>query len=253
LIKEESEAKHYCPNQYGCPTQIKARFLHFCCRKAMDIIAGEATIDQLYNKGYIKVLSDIYRLTVEQLLSLDGWKERSADRFLKSVEKSKSVPFSRVLYALGIRYVGETTAKNLASHFLSIDNIISASREELLEVEEVGDKLADSIISFFSVPVNLQLINDFKHIGLKLEEKTENKTVSTKLSGLNIVISGVFPISREEMKSLIESHSGKAANTVTPNTSYLLVGENPGSSKLQKAKQLGIPMITEKELREMIG
>jgi DNA ligase (NAD+) len=253
LVKEESEAKHYCPNQYGCPTQIKARFLHFCSRKAMDIIAGEATIDQLYNKGYIKVLSDIYRLTIEQLLSLDGWKERSADRFLKSVEKSKNVPFHRVLYALGIRYVGETTAKNLASHFSSIDNIISASREELLEVDDVGDILADSIISFFSVPVNLQLINDFKHIGLKLEEKTENKTVSTKLSGLNIVISGVFPISREEMKSLIESHSGKAASTVTSNTSYLLVGENPGSSKLQKAKQLGIPIITEKELREMIG
>lgn len=252
LVREESEAKHYCPNQFGCPTQIKAKFIHFCGRKAMDILAGEATIDQLFEKGYISALSDLYKLTEEQLLSLQGWKERAADRFLQSLEKSKNAPFSKVLFAIGIRFVGEITAKNLARHFGNIDGIISATREELLQVEEVGEKLADSIRSYFNEPSNLLLISDLKRLGINLEEKRSMASLSDKLAGLNIVISGVFSLSREEIKSIIEAHSGKSVSSVASSTSYLLTGENPGPSKLQKAKQLGVPIISEAEFMAMI-
>lgn len=252
LVREESEAKHYCPNQFGCPTQIKAKFIHFCGRKAMDILAGEATIDQLYEKGYISALSDLYKLTEEQLLSLQGWKERAADRFLQSLEKSKNAPFSKVLFAIGIRFVGEITAKNLARHFGNIDGIISATREELLQVEEVGEKLADSIRAYFNEPSNLLLISDLKRLGINLEEKRSMASLSDKLAGLNIVISGVFSLSREEIKSIIEAHSGKSVSSVASSTSYLLTGENPGPSKLQKAKQLGVPIISEAEFMAMI-
>ena len=252
LVREESEAKHYCPNQFGCPTQIKAKFIHFCGRKAMDILAGEATIDQLYEKGYISVLSDMYKLTEEQLLSLQGWKERAADRFLQSLEKSKNAPFSKVLFAIGIRFVGEITAKTLARHFGNIDGIISATREELLQVEEVGEKLADSVMAYFKEPSNLLLISDLKRLGINLQEKRSAESLSTKLAGLNIVISGVFTLSREEIKSIIEAHSGKSVSSVASTTSYLLTGENPGPSKLQKAKQLGVPIISEAEFMDMI-
>jgi len=252
LVREESEAKHYCPNQFGCPTQIKAKFIHFCGRKAMDILAGEATIDQLYEKGYISALSDLYKLTEEQLLSLQGWKERAADRFLQSLEKSKNAPFSKVLFAIGIRFVGEITAKNLARHFGNIDGITSATREELLQVEEVGEKLADSIRAYFNEPSNLLLISDLKRLGINLEEKRSMASLSDKLTGLNIVISGVFSLSREEIKSIIEAHSGKSVSSVASSTSYLLTGENPGPSKLQKAKQLGVPIISEAEFMAMI-
>ncbi len=252
LVREESEAKHYCPNQFGCPTQIKAKFIHFCGRKAMDILAGEATIDQLYEMGYISALSDLYKLTEEQLLSLQGWKERAADRFLQSLEKSKNAPFSKVLFAIGIRFVGEITAKNLARHFGNIDGIISATREELLQVEEVGEKLADSIGAYFNEPSNLLLISDLKRLGIILEEKRSMASLSDKLAGLNIVISGVFSLTREEIKSIIESHSGKSVSSVASSTSYLLTGENPGPSKLQKAKQLGVPIISEAEFMAMI-
>jgi len=252
LVREDSEAKHYCPNQFGCPTQIKAKFIHFCGRKAMDILAGEATIDQLFEKGYISVLSDLYKLTEEQLLSLQGWKERATDRFLQSLEKSKNAPFSKVLFAIGIRFVGEITAKNLARHFGNIDGIISATREELLQVEEVGEKLADSIRAYFNEPSNLLLISDLKRLGINLEEKRSMASLSDKLAGLNIVISGVFSLSREEIKSIIEAHSGKSVSSVASSTSYLLTGENPGPSKLQKAKQLGVPIISEAEFMAMI-
>lgn len=252
LVREESEAKHYCPNQFGCPTQIKAKFIHFCGRKAMDILAGEATIDQLYEKGYISVLSDLYKLTEEQLLSLQGWKERAADRFLQSLEKSKNAPFSKVLFAIGIRFVGEITAKTLAKYFGNIDGIISATKEELLQVEEVGEKLADSVMAYFKEPSNLLLISDLKRLGINLEEKRSEESLSDKLAGLNIVISGVFTISREEIKSMIEANSGKSVSSVASTTSYLLTGENPGPSKLQKAKQLGVPVISEAEFMDMI-
>lgn len=252
LVREESEAKHYCPNQFGCPTQIKAKFIHFCGRKAMDILAGEATIDQLYEKGYISVLSDLYKLTEEQLLSLQGWKERAADRFLQSLEKSKNAPFSKVLFAIGIRFVGEITAKTLAKYFGNIDGIISATKEELLQVEEVGEKLADSVMAYFKEPSNLLLISDLKRLGINLEEKRSEVNLSEKLAGLNIVISGVFTISREEIKSMIEANSGKSVSSVASTTSYLLTGENPGPSKLQKAKQLGVPVISETEFMDMI-
>ncbi len=253
LVREESEAKYYCPNQFGCPTQIKAKFLHFCSRKAMDILAGEATINQMFEKGYISFLSDLYKITEEQLLSLQGWKERAADRFLQSVEKSKNAPFSKVLFALGIRFVGETTAKSLSRHFGSIDGIISASREELLQVEDIGEKMADSITAYFRVPSNVSLISDLKRLGINFEEKSSGNSKSNKLAGLNIVISGVFSISRDEMKSVIEAHSGKSVSSVTSTTSYLLTGENPGPSKLQKAKQLGVQIISEAELMAIIG
>ena len=218
----------------------------------MDILAGEATIDQLYEKGYISVLSDLYKLTEEQLLSLQGWKERAADRFLQSIEKSKNAPFSKVLFAIGIRFVGEITAKTLARYFGNIDGIISATKEELLQVEEVGEKLADSVMAYFKEPSNLLLISDLKRLGINLEEKRSEESLSDKLAGFNIVISGVFTISRDEIKSMIEAHSGKSVSSVASTTSYLLTGENPGPSKLQKAKQLGVPIISEEEFMDII-
>ena len=179
LVKDKEEAKHFCPNSDFCPPQIKGKFIHFVGRKAMDINAGEATVEQLYNKGYIKDLADLYTLTREQLLTLDKWKEKSADNFLKSLEQSKKVPFERVLFALGIRYIGETTAKNLAGEFGNIDAIANATREQLLATEEVGDKLADSLISWFSNPQHISTIVRLKEAGLQIEVDISDKVIES--------------------------------------------------------------------------
>ncbi len=253
LVKVEDEAKHYCPNQNGCPTQIKARFLHFSSRKAMDILLGEATINQLFNLSYIRKLPDLYRLSKDQLLTLDGWKEKSADRFLASLSNSKRCPFSRVLFALGIRYVGETTAKKLVNHFRSIENIISASRDELLNVEEVGEILADSLLLYFSDLENIEMIKELKGLGLEFELKeTDGNILSNSLMGINIVISGNFSIPRDDLKKKIESHSGRVVSSVSSNTSFLVAGEKPGPAKIQTATKLGVKIINEDELNEMI-
>ncbi len=253
LVKDEDEAKHFCPNQDFCPPQIKGRFIHFTGRKALGINAGEATIEQLYNKGYIKDLSDLYKLTPEQLLSLDKWKEKSVSNFLASLQESKKEPFHKVLFGLGIRYIGETTAKNLASEFKNIENIANASREELLATEEVGEKLADSLLNYFSDERHLSMIEELKEAGLQFAvHDLEGKILSEKLLGKTVMITGNFSISREDMKKLIESHSGKAGNSISGKTDLLVAGDKSGASKLQKAGKLGIEVITEKEFMNLI-
>ena len=254
LVKDEEEAKHFCPNSDFCPPQIKGKFIHFVGRKAMDINAGEATVEQLYNKGYIKDLADLYTLTKEQLLTLDKWKEKSADNFLKSLEQSRKVPFERVLFALGIRYIGETTAKNLAGEFGNIDAIANATREQLLATEEVGDKLADSIISWFSNPQHISTIVRLKEAGLQMEVDISDKVIESEiLKGKTIVISGNFSISRDDMKALIERHSGKVGSSISGNTTYMVAGEKCGPSKLEKATKLGVEIISEEEFLKIVN
>jgi DNA ligase (NAD+) len=252
-VKDDDEAKHFCPNSDNCPPQIKGKFIHFIGRKAMAINAGEATIEQLYNKGYITVLSDLYKLTREQLLTLDKWKEKSADNFLESLDKSRQVPFEKVLFALGIRYIGETTAKNLASEFKNIDALSKATREELLSTEEVGEKLADSLLGYFSDAIHLKVIEELKEFGLQMELDESKKSIDSDiLSGKTIVISGNFTISREEMKSLIERNGGKVGSSISGNTTYMIAGEKSGPSKMQKAQKLGVEVISEEEFYRII-
>ena len=254
LVKDEDEAKHFCPNQDACPPQIKGKFIHFTGRKAMDINAGEATVEQLYNKGYIKVLSDLYTLSPEQLLTLDKWKEKSVANFLDSLEKSRKVPFERVLFALGIRYIGETTAKNLAAEFKDIHTLASATREQLLSTAEVGEKLADSLLAYFSQQEHMDLIDALEKAGLQMKVDESTKVVeSDALAGMTIVISGNFTISRDDMKALIERHSGKAGSSISGNTAYMVAGEKCGPSKLEKANKLGVKIITEEEFYKLIN
>lgn len=253
LVRDEEQARHYCPNSDGCPEQIKGRFNHFISRKAMDILAGDATVDMLYDMGYIKTLPDLYDLTDEQLMSLKNWKERSVANFRKSLERSKEVPFNRVLNALGIRHVGETTAKTLAGHFGSIDRLASASREELLQVPDIGDTVADSIIAYFADGRHIEDIARLRAAGLQMEmRQSDSKRLSDRLEGKSIVISGNFSISREEMKSLIAAHGGRNTGSVSGSTDYLLAGEKPGPEKMRKAEKLGINVISEEEFYTLI-
>ena len=253
LVKDEKEAKSFCPNRDGCPTQIQAKLVHFLSRKAMNIIAGDATVEQLYSKALVWNIADFYELTQEHLLMLDGWKERSAERFLKSIEESKAVPFERVLYALGIRYVGETTAKSIARHFGTIEKIKDATLEILLEVEDVGEVIAESIVEYFKDETNIEIINRLKAAGLKFEAEEAQKALSETLKGKTIVISGNFSISRDEMKALIAAHGGKNSGSISGKTAYLLAGEKPGPEKLKKAEALGVEIIDETYFRSLIG
>ena len=253
LVKDEKEAKSFCPNRDGCPTQIQAKLVHFLSRKAMNIIAGDATVEQLYNKALVWNIADFYELTKEHLLTLDGWKERSAERFLKSIEESKTVPFERVLYALGIRYVGETTAKSIARHFGNIDKIANATLETLLEVDDVGDVIAESIVEYFQDETNIEIINRLKTAGLRFEAEEAKKAISETLKGKTIVISGNFSISRDEMKALIAAHGGKNSGSISGKTAYLLAGEKPGPEKIKKAEALGVEIIDETYFRNLIG
>lgn len=253
LVKDEDEAKHFCPNQDACPPQIKGKFIHFVGRKAMDINAGEATIEQLFNKGYINVLSDLYSLDAEKLLTLDKWKEKSVANFLDSLEKSRNVPFERLLFALGIRFIGETTAKNLASEFKDIRSLAAASKEQLLATAEVGEKLAESLLAYFSEPSHLEVIDALEAYGLQMKIKEGEKIIgSDALAGMTIVISGNFSISRDDMKALIERHSGKAGSSISGNTAYMVAGEKCGPSKLEKAAKLGVKIISEEEFYKLI-
>ena len=253
LVKDEQEAKSFCPNRDGCPTQIQAKLVHFLSRKAMNIIAGDATVEQLYNKALVWNIADFYELTQEHLMTLDGWKERSAERFLQSIEESKKVPFERVLYALGIRYVGETTAKSVARHFGNIDSIANATKETLLGVDDVGEVIADSIVEYFQDEINREIVNRLKAAGLKFEVEESQKAVSEILKGKIIVISGNFSISRDEMKTLIAAHGGKNSGSISGKTTYLLAGEKPGPEKIKKAESLGVEIIDEMKFREIIG
>lgn len=252
LVRSEDEAKWFCPNQDGCPMQIKGRLLHFTSRKAMDILAGEVTVEQLYDRGLARNPSDLYRLNKWQLTSLDGWKDRSAQRFLDSLEASRKVPFERVLFAIGIRYVGETTAKSIARHFGNIDAIAGATRDELLKVADIGDVTATSIYDFMHDQVQLEEIDRLKAAGLQFSAEGPGKLLSSALEGKTIVISGNFSISRDAMKDLIAAHGGKASSSVSGKTSFLLAGTKPGPEKLRQCEKLGIPVVSEEEFRKMI-
>ncbi|MBO4557004.1 MAG: NAD-dependent DNA ligase LigA [Bacteroidales bacterium] len=252
LVRDEDEARHYCPNRTGCPTQIKASFVHFASRDAMDILAGEATIDQLFNLGLIRRLSDLYTLSKEQLMALEGWQEKSCENFLASLERSKSVPFERVIYAVGIRHVGKTTAKTLAKAFPDIDRLSEATADELSQTEDIGPIVAASIAEWFCNADNLRLIEELRQHGLQMQSLAREQ-LSNALEGKSIVVSGVFSISREDMKGLIEAHGGTATGSVSGKTSYLLAGDKPGDAKVKKATQLGVEIIDEDTFFKMIG
>ena len=252
LVRDEDEARHYCPNRTGCPTQIKASFVHFASRDAMDILLGGATVEQLYNLSLIRRLSDLYALTKEQLLTLEGWQERSCDNFLESIARSRGVPYSRVLYALGIRHIGKTTAKALSKAFPSIDALAAASADELSATEDIGPIVAASIREYFSDSENLRLIEALKAAGLQFAGSL-TETLSDALAGKSVVVSGVFSVSREELKSLIEAHGGTSPGSVSAKTAYLLAGDKPGEAKMKKAAALGVEIIDENRFYELIG
>ncbi|MBL4560883.1 MAG: NAD-dependent DNA ligase LigA [Labilibaculum sp.] len=256
LVRKEGEANHYCPNDMGCPPQIKGKIEHFISRRAMDLDGlGEETIDLLFQKELISDISGLYRLTKENIIPLDRMGDKSAERILTSIENSKHVPYERVLYALGIRYVGITVAKKLAKAIPSIDKLAASTLEELIEVDEIGGKIAESIVEYFSSEYHRNLIAQLKEFGLQLEKEiVENENASTALEGLSIVISGSFSkYSRDELKDMIELHGGKNVSSISKKTSFLLAGEKVGPSKLAKLEKLDIGMKTEVEFLEMIG
>ncbi len=253
-MRYEGEAKHYCPNQSDCRPQIIGRIIHFIRRKAMDIDGlGEETVELLYENGLATCAADLYDLRAEQLAPLPRLGEKSAENIIRSIRRSVEVPFHRVLFALGIRFVGETTAKYLASHFRSLDAVMAATREELIEAEEVGEKIADSIIEYFADERNRAIIERLREAGLQFEAE-QREAASEILDGLTFVISGTFADhSRDELKAMIEAHGGKNLAAVSSNTSYLLAGSKIGPTKLQKATKLGIKIISEEEFIAMIG
>lgn len=254
LVRPEGEAAHYCPNDSGCPPQIKGRIEHFVTRKAMNINIGPETVEDLFNVGLVKNIADLYDLRITDLLTLERWAEKSARNLMNSLRESKAVPFERVLYALGIRYVGETVAKRLASSFHSIDRLMEASFEQLVDVDEIGDRIAQSVVAYFSDAENRQIVERLRAHGLQMEVSEEvlaNR--SERLKGLTFVISGTFTQhSRDEYKAMIEQHGGKNTGSVSGKTSYILAGENMGPAKLEKAAKLGVRIIREDEFLKMI-
>ena len=252
LVRDEDEAKSFCPNIDGCPTQIKGKLVHFLSRKAMNILAGDATVEQMYNLGLVRTPSDFYSLDMQKLLLLEGWKDKSARRFLDSLRSSLEVPFERVLFALGIRYVGETTAKELARHFGTIEALREASMEDLLAVRDVGDVIARSVYDYFRDSRHLDDIERLKAAGLRFSMDEGSAPSSEVLAGMTIVISGNFSISRDEMKKLIEANGGKNSSSVSGKTSFLLAGSKPGPEKIKKAGDLGVRIVSEDEFMEML-
>jgi DNA ligase (NAD+) len=254
LIRKEGEAQHYCPNENGCPPQLKGKMEHFIGRKMMDVDGlGAETIEQLFEEGLVKNVADLYDLTSEQLLPLDRMAEKSVNNLIDGLIKSKEVPFAKVLFALGIRYVGETVAKTLVKHFKTLDLLMSATAEELVEVDEIGIRIADSVVKYFSEPTTVQLIARLKAIGLQFEiGEEELKGTSSVLEGLIFVISGTFNMSRNDLKKAIEKNGGKVGSSISKKTNYLIRGENMGPSKLKKAEDLDVSMIAENEFVKMI-
>lgn len=256
LVRKEGEAQHYCPNENACPPQIKGKMIHFTSRKAMDIEGlGEETIEQLYDAGLLHAIADIYELKKEQLLPLERMAEKSVNNLLAGIEASKKVPFERVLFALGIRYVGETVAKKLARAMHNLQKLQNASFEELTAVEEIGEKIAQSIIDYFRDPLNLQLIQRLGKAGLQFEIDPEIIAgKSEKLKGMTIVVSGVFQkFSRDGIKEAIESNGGKVSSSISKKTSFIVAGDEMGPAKLAKANELGVKIIDEEEFSNMIA
>ncbi len=254
LIRNEDEAVYYCPNSEGCPTQIKGRIEHFVTRKAMDITIGPETVNLLYDKGLIRDAADLYRLRFDDLASLERWGETSANNLLESIERSKSVPYERVLYALGIRFVGETVAQKLAQAFPDIDQLAQATVEQLITVDEIGERIARSVIAYFANPLYHDFVQRLRQSGLQFTLSEEALAAKTdKLKGLSIVISGTFELhSRDEYKVMILQNGGKNSGSVSKNTDYILAGENMGPAKLEKAEKLGVKIIDEQTFLEML-
>jgi len=255
LVRKEEQAHHYCPNDIGCPPQIKGRIEHYISRKAMNIDGlGEETVELLVNEGLIANMADLYDLSYNQLFALEGFKEKKVRNILDGIEISKTVPFARVLFALGIRYVGETVAKKLTKHFKSIDYLMRSTMIDLISVDEIGERIADSVIEYFADAANIELVNRLRGYGLKFElTKEQLEGASERLQGLTFVITGSFENhSRNDLKKIIEDNGGKNTGSVSKKTSYVLVGEAAGS-KLAKAQELGINIIDENELIEMVG
>jgi DNA ligase (NAD+) len=254
LVKEDGEAQHYCKNQYGCPTQIAGKIQHFISRKAMDVDGlGNETVTLLYENHLISNIADLYHLNRNELLPLERMAEKSVDNLLQGIEASKQKPFAKVLFGLGIRYVGETVAKKLVKAFSSIDRIRDASREELIEVDEIGDRIADSLLDFFNDERNVLLIERLRQQGVQLESQEQEGSTNTVLADQKFVISGVFQtISREGLKEKIESMGGTVVGSISAKTNYLVAGEGMGPSKKVKAEKLGIPIIDESTFFNMI-
>ncbi|MDO9339958.1 MAG: NAD-dependent DNA ligase LigA [Bacteroidales bacterium] len=255
LIKNEGEANHFCPNYLHCPPQLKGRIEHFISRKAMDIDGlGEETIDLLFSNNLIRNFSDLYDLQLEQLVPLERLGKKSASNILKSIKKSIDTPYHRVLFALGIRHVGETVAKTISGRFRTIDDLIKANPEQLTSVREIGPKIAMSIIAYFSDNENLEIINRLRLVGIKFSDDKNPSLTSNTLEGKTIVISGLFQKhSRDEYKELIEKNGGRNSMSVSGNTSFILAGENMGQSKKEKALELGVPILSETEFLKIIS
>lgn len=256
LVRDEGEAVFYCPNYMGCPPQIKGRIEHFVTRKAMNITAGSETIEHLYNAGLLKHknIADLYTLRWQDVARLERWAEKSAKNLIESIENSKQVPYPRVLYALGIRYVGETVAKKVAAAFPNIDSLMEATAEQLVQVDEIGERIAVSIVDYFNKEENREIITRLKEYGLQFEQSEDITSQKTdKLNGAVIVISGTFEKhSRDEYKSLIEINGGKNSGSISSKTNYVLAGANMGPAKLEKAEKLKIPVINEDDFLKMI-
>lgn len=256
LIRYEGEAAHYCPNDSGCSPQIKGRIEHFISRKAMNIDGlGEETVDAFYKEGLVKTVADLYKLKVSDIAILERMGMKSAQNIIEGINNSRTVPFERVVYAIGIRFVGETVAKKLAYAFKDIDSLMNATKEELIAVDEIGERIAESVIKYFADERNRSLIEELRAEGLQLKLSEERISMfSDTLSGLSIVISGTFEKhSRDEYKSLIEQHGGKNTSSVSAKTDYILAGANMGPAKLEKAQKLGVKVINENEFLTMIG
>ncbi|MFA5817669.1 MAG: NAD-dependent DNA ligase LigA [Bacteroidales bacterium] len=255
LIKNEGEANHFCPNYLHCPPQLKGRIEHFISRKAMDIDGlGEETIDMFFSNNLIRNFSDLYDLQLEQLVPLERLGKKSASNILKSIKKSIDTPYHRVLFALGIRHVGETVAKTISGRFRTIDDLIKANPEQLTSVREIGPKIATSIIAYFSDNENLEIINRLRLVGIKFSDDKNPSLTSNTLEGKTIVISGLFQKhSRDEYKELIEKNGGRNSMSVSGNTSFILAGENMGQSKKEKALELGVPILSETEFLKIIS
>ncbi|WP_352423029.1 NAD-dependent DNA ligase LigA [Proteiniphilum sp.] len=254
LVRNEDEAAYYCPNSEECPTQIKGRIEHFVTRKAMDITIGPETINLLYDKGLIRDAADLYLLRFDTLANLERWGETSANNLLESIERSKSVPYERVLYALGIRFVGETVAQKLAQAFPDIDRLAQATVEQLITVDEIGERIARSVTAYFANPLYAAFVQRLRQYGLQFSLSEEVLAAKTdKLKGLTIVISGTFELhSRDEYKSMILQNGGKNSGSVSKNTDYILAGDNMGPAKLEKAEKLGVKIIGEQTFLEML-
>lgn len=256
LVRYEGEAAHYCPNETACPPQIKGKIEHFICRKAMNIDGlGPETVDMFFRLGLIKNTADLYQLKADEIKGLDRMGEKSAENIVNGIAASKEVPFERVLFALGIRFVGETVAKKIAKSFVDIEELKNADLEKLKNIDEIGERIAQSIIAYFSASSNCDLVERLKSAGLQLYRKEEDRSDYTdKLAGQSVVISGVFThYSRDEYKDLIEKNGGKNVGSISAKTSFILAGENMGPAKLEKAQKLGVKIMNEDEFLELIS